>query len=143
MSRQKRKPEHLELPVGWISYSFAAVFSQCSNFQFLYRHSGSIGISLRSFIHSYYHCNVSLVDTCAVDVFVSCRFLHVESPPCHTMCISLQGITAVRRLKSHRLERQPQWLLRCDPKVRVNLHSQSMIVLRFPILLEDHLDLFR
>ena len=74
--------------------------------------------------------NVTYVVTCTVDFLMVCghgfpfsvfHFRHVELQPCHTMCISLQGTTAVRRQKRHRLEHRLPWFRRCDPKVRSDL----------------------
>ena len=74
--------------------------------------------------------NVTHVDTCTVDFLSVCGhgfpfsiflFRHVELQPCHTMCISLQGTTAVRRQKHHRLEHRLPCFRRCDPKVRSDL----------------------
>ena len=69
--------------------------------------------------------NVTHVVTCKVDFlsvyghgfpFSIFLFPHVELQPCHTMCMSLQGTTAVRRQKHHRLEHRLPWFRRCEPK---------------------------
>ena len=82
--------------------------------------------------------NVTHVVTCTVDFLIVCghgfpfsifHFRHVELQPCHTMCISLQGTTAVRRQKHHRLEHRLPWFRRCDPQVRSDLPCQLQMVL--------------
>ena len=125
--------EHFDLLVGRICESFDAVFSRYLSFRFLYRHSGSTDMFFMFFhVHSGSQTlkNVTHVVTCTVDFLIVCghgfpfsifHFRHVELQPCHTMCISLQGTTAVRRQKHHRLEHRLPWFRRCDPKVRSDL----------------------
>ena len=68
------------------------------------------------------------------------HFRHVELQPCHTMCISLQGTTALRRLKYHRLEHRLPGFRRRDPKVRSDLRCQLQMVLHASTPLEDRRD---
>ena len=147
--QKKNKIDHLDLLVGRISESFDAVFSRYFSFQFLYRHPGSTDMFF-TFIHEanhwkritrwYLYSWPFLIGCCHGFPFSIFHFRHVELQPCHTMCISLQGTTAVRRLKHHRLEHQMPWFRRWDPRVRSDLHCQLLMVLQVSTLLEDHRD---